>query len=57
MFKYYPMILGILDTLTDWNDKLGKWASSHMDNVGFGTAMIVGILAVSVWGIGELNKK
>lgn len=57
MYRYYPMILGILDTLTDWNEKLNKWAGSHMDNVGVGTALIIGIMVVAVWGINELNKK
>ena len=55
--NYYPMILGLIDTLNDWNEKLSGWASSHMDNVWFGIAMLAGILVVSFWGIGVLNKR
>lgn len=55
--QYYPMILGIIDTLNDWNDKFNGWAAKHMDNVGFGVLMLGGILLVSFWGIGVLNKR
>ena len=53
----YPYILGIIDTLNDWNEKLNEWAGGHMDNVAVGT-LIVGVLFVlGAWGIRELNKK
>ena len=55
--QYFPMVLGIIDTLNDWNEKLEGWASSHMDNVWFGIAILAGILVVSFWGIGALNKR
>lgn len=55
--QYYPMILGIIDTLNEWNDKFNGWATKHMDSVWFGVLMLVGILAVSFWGIGVLNKR
>ena len=57
IFQYYPLILGIIDTLNDWNDKLDDFAASHMDSVGVGTAILGVILVVSVWGINTLNKK
>lgn len=57
MNQYYPMILGLVDTLNEWNEKLNGWASSHMDNVWFGIAILAGILLVSFWGIGTLNKR
>jgi hypothetical protein len=51
------MILGIIDTLNEWNDKFNGWAAEHMDSVWFGIAMLAGILVVSFWGIGVLNKR
>ena len=57
MNNFYPMILGIIDQLNDWNDKLNSFASEHMDNVAIGTAIFFGILLVMFWGIGSLNKK
>ena len=57
MNQYLPMILGFVDTLNDWNERLNGWASSHMDNVWFGIAILAGILLVSFWGIGTLNKR
>lgn len=57
MYKYYPQILGIVDTLNDLNEKLDRWAGKHMDNVGVGTALLGVILLVSFWAIGALNKR
>ena len=55
--QYYPLILGIMDKLNDWNDKLNEFAAEHMDNVGVGVAILGVILLVSMWGINTLNKK
>jgi len=57
MYNIYPMILGIVDQLNDWNDKLNSFASEHMDNVAVGTVIFFAILLVMFWGIGSLNKK
>lgn len=57
MINNYSLILGIMDTLSDWNDKLNDFTGSHMDNVFVGTLIIGVILAVGFWGIGVLNKK
>lgn len=57
MYKYYPLILGIMDTLEDWNEKLNAFASGHMDNVLVGALMVGAILIVSFWGINTLNKR
>lgn len=53
----YPYILGIMDTLNDWNTKLNEWAAGHMDNVLVGTVIVAAIFVIGAWGIGELNKK
>lgn len=54
---YYPYILGIVDQLNEWNEKLGKWTEGHTDNAIFGTVVVVGVFAISAWVIKELNKK
>lgn len=57
MIKYYPLILGIVDKLNDWNEKLNEFAANHLDNVFVGTIILGVIFAVTVLGINELNKK
>ncbi len=53
----YALILGIMDTLNDWNEKLNGFASSHMDNVFVGAAAVGIIFVVAAWGINTLNKR
>lgn len=57
MYKYYPMILGIMDKIEEWDEKLNAFAAEHMDNVLVGTLMLGLIILVAFYGIGELNKK
>lgn len=57
IYKYYPIMLNIIDKLNDWNDDLNKWADEHMGNVGFGTLIFFALLGVAFYGIGTLNKK
>jgi len=57
MYKYGLQILGIVDTLNDWNEKLSGLASKYMDNVGVGILLIGGALFISFLGINALNKK
>lgn len=57
MNNVYPMMLGIIDQLNEWNEKLNSFAAEHMDNVGIGTVIFFAILLVMFWGIGSLNKK
>lgn len=57
MNNVYPMMLGIIDQLNEWNEKLNSFAAEHMDNVGIGTVVFFAILLVMFWGIGSLNKK
>lgn len=57
MYKYYPVMLGIVDTLNEWNDKLNKMADEYMDNVGFGTLIFFALLGVAFFAVGSFNKK
>ena len=50
-------ILGILDTLNDLNEKLNKFAGSHLDNVWVGAATVGVIFVVAAWGISVLYKR
>jgi len=57
MNNIFPYILGITETLNEWNEKLNGIIGVRFDNVWFG-ALIVGIVfVVSAWGINTLNKK
>lgn len=57
MYNLYPQILGIIDTLNDWNDKLNDFSASHLDNVLVGTVVVAVIFIIGAWGINALNKK
>ena len=57
MYKYYPVMLNIIDKLNDLNDELNGWADEHMGNVGFGTFIFFVLLGVAFYGVGTLNKK
>ena len=52
----YFQILGVIDKLNEWNDKLNEFASGHLDNVWVGTAILGVLLIVAVWGVRTLNK-
>ena len=56
MMKYYPLMLGIVDQLNEWNDKLNKIADKYMGNVGFGTFIFFALILVAFYGIAALNK-
>ncbi len=57
MYKFFPLLLGVMDTLNDWNEKLNNFVGNHMNNVAVGTAIVGIIFVVSVWGVNTLNKK
>lgn len=57
MYKYYPIVLGIVDQLNEWNEKLNAFADEHMGNVGVGTLLFFGLLGIAFFGIGTFNKK
>lgn len=53
----FPYILGIMDTLNDWNDKLNSIFEGKGDNVLVGALIAGAALLVGIWGINTLNKK
>ena len=55
--NHYIYILGFMDTINDLNDRLNSFLQKYTDNVGFGTAILLGLLAFSFWAIGYFNKK
>ncbi len=57
MQNYYPLILGIMDTLNDWNDKLNSFSAEKLDNVWIGTAILGILIIVAFFGVQSLNKK
>lgn len=57
MYIYHPYILGIMDKINEWNEKLNNFAGKHMDNVWVGAACMGIILLVAFWGVNTLNKK
>lgn len=48
---------GIIDTLNDWNEKLNKIASTHMDSVWTGVIILGILIVVAVFGINTFNKR
>lgn len=55
--NYLPLLLGFMDKIEEWNDKLNTYAGNHMDNVLIG-CLIIGVLLVCAFaGINTLNKK
>ena len=57
MYKYYPLFLGIIDQLNEWNEELNKIADKYMGNVGVGTLLFFALLGLAFFGIGTFNKK
>lgn len=57
MQNFYPLILGIMDTLNDWNDKLNALATDKLDNVWVGTLILGILIVVAFFGVQTLNKK
>ena len=57
MQNFYPLILGIMDTLNDSNDKLNALAADKLDNVWVGTLILGILIVVAFFGVQTLNKK
>ena len=54
--QYFPLIMGLIDILNDWNEKLNQLVDGRFDNVIVGTIIVAGIFVISAWGINTLNK-
>ena len=57
MNNFLPYILGITDTLNEWNEKLNNLIGGKTDNVWVGAGIVAVVFIVAVWGINTLNKK
>ena len=57
MQNFYPLILGIMDTLNDWNDKLNDIEADKIDNIWVGTIILGILIVVEFFGVQTLNKK
>ncbi len=57
MINKYSLILGIVDKIEEWNEKLNAFASEHMDNVLIGSLVVGVLIFVAFSGINALNKK
>lgn len=53
----YSYILGIVDTLNDWNSKFNDFAAAHLDSPVVATVVVIAVFFIAAWGIRELNKK
>lgn len=53
----YPNILGITETLNEWNDKFNSFAAEHLDNPIVATVIVIAVFFIAAWGIRVLNKK
>lgn len=53
----YSYILGIMDTLNEWNDKFNDFAANHLDSPIVATVVVIGVFVIAAWGIKELNRK
>ncbi len=56
MINYGFQILGIIDKLNEWNEKLNGLASEHLDNVWVGVIILGIIMAFVIFGINTLSK-
>ena len=52
----YASILGIVDTLNEWNEKLRNFTTGKTDNVFIGTLIIGVVFVVSAWAISYFGK-
>jgi hypothetical protein len=57
MNNFFPYILGITETLNEWNEKLSDLVGGHMDNAFMGALVVGVVFVVAAWGISTLNKK
>ena len=53
----YIYILGIIEKLNEWNEKLDAFSAAHLDNVFVGTIILGVLIAVAYFAIGFFNKR
>ena len=52
----YPYILGIIDTINEWDEKLKEFTTGSSNNVLFATVFVIGIFIVAAWAIHFFNR-
>ena len=57
MLNYYPQILGIIDIINKWNEKLNDLSNKYMGNVGVGTGLFLLLLGIGFFAVNTFNKK
>lgn len=57
MERNFLLILGIVDRLNEWNDKLNQFTSKYFDNVGAGIFIFLGLVAFGFLAINMFSKK
>ena len=57
IYSIYPQILGIMDKLNEWDEKLKNFADSQSNNLGTGVLIMGFLILIAVFGIRALNKK
>ena len=57
MHNYHFQIISIIDKLNELNEKINQALGTKLDSVVTGTILLGIILAITFWGISELNKK
>ena len=57
MIKYYPYILGIMEKLNEWNEKLDKFSAENLDDVFVGTLILGGLIIISFGAVKFFNKR
>jgi hypothetical protein len=54
---FYPYIIGITDTLNDWNEKLNGLVGENFGQLGTGVLIMALLIGAAVWGIHTFNKR
>lgn len=53
----YMLILGLMDVIEDWNEKLNSFSAENLDNVWIGMVIVVVLVIFGWWGVSYFSKK
>ena len=57
MYRYGLQLLGIIDKLNDWNEKLNGLVGENFGQLGTGVLIMALLIGAAVWGIHTFNKR